>query len=283
MRRFDKIKNIRKANLLLERRFLHEKQYGDSDGDYEYDKECETRSTELYDRGLESYRNGDLESAEKYRQEALKIGSWLSWGDTELPPYDEFENTSIKENLINEEQFGDLFKFLEQDPKKMSQGSVYYVSDMNSSMNKSIVDENGNKVPNPMYGKLFKHTRFLFKWENTFGKAMEKIDPDYIVNSRSGSYEKLQGYNMLETGKSGLYLPIIPTGSEYQYVINDNGQMKQIDKESVKKYLRPQPPMMDNKAQFRALIVDKIVKITGGGNVWINPNFTGEYMGIGNI
>lgn len=189
-------------------------------------------------------------------------------------------------NLIKEEQFTDLFKFIAQDPKKMTQGSAYYVADLNSSMNKNIVDDDGNKIPNPMYGKLYKHTRFLFKWEDTYLKAMDRVDPEHIAGKRSGNYEKVQGYDVLETGKSGLYLPIIPTGSEYHYVVDNNGNMEVIDKETVKKYLRPISPstvsaIEAGKPQFRPLIIDKVAKISGGGNVWKNPNFKGVYMGPG--
>ena len=222
MRRFDKNKQIKKANILAEQRYLHEKMYG---------------------------------------------------------------SDTINENLINEETFSDLFNFLEQDPRKMTQGTVYYVADMNSSMNKFIVNDSGEKIPNPMYGKLFKHTRFMFKWENTYQKAMDKINPDHVMGKRSGTFEKIQGYNVLESGKSGLYLPIIPTGSEYEYIINTDGESKPIDKETVKKYLRPSPQSSNNptKSEFRLLIVDKIAKITGGGNIWINPNFKDEYKGVGKL
>lgn len=223
MRRFDKNKQIKKANILAEQRYLHEKMYG---------------------------------------------------------------SDTINENLINEETFSDLFNFLEQDPRKMTQGTVYYVADMNSSMNKFIVNDSGEKIPNPMYGKLFKHTRFMFKWENTYQKAMDKINPDHVMGKRSGTFEKIQGYNVLESGKSGLYLPIIPTGSEYEYIINTDGESKPIDKETVKKYFRPSPPPSSNnptKSEFRLLIVDKIAKITGGGNIWINPNFKDEYKGVGKL
>lgn len=190
-----------------------------------------------------------------------------------------------EESLLKEETFSDLFNFLEQDPRKMSVGTVYYVADMNSSMNKSIVNDSGEKIPNPMYGKLFKHTRFMFQWENTYKKAMEKINPEHEMGKRSGTFEKVQGYDVLESGKSGLYLPIIPTGSEYEYVVTEDGDSRPIDKEEVKKYLRPVSPSFNNpsKSEFRLLIVDKIAKITGGGNVWVNPNFKGSYQGIGKI
>ena len=44
----------------------------------------------------------------------------------------------------------------------MTNGTAYYVASMDSSMNKFIMDANGSKIPNPMYGRLFKHTRYIF-------------------------------------------------------------------------------------------------------------------------
>jgi len=58
-----------------------------SDGDYAYDREVESKAYQLYDKGLELFRQGKEEEAEMLRQQALKIASWLSWDDDELPKY----------------------------------------------------------------------------------------------------------------------------------------------------------------------------------------------------
>jgi cephalosporin-C deacetylase-like acetyl esterase len=47
---------------------------------------------------------------------------------------------------------------------------------------------------------------------NTFSKAMEKVDPEYVVGQRSGTYEKVQGYDVLESGKSGLRIAGVVSG-----------------------------------------------------------------------
>ena len=188
----------------------------------------------------------------------------------------------LRESLLTEETFTDLFQFLEQDPRKMTMGAAYYVADMNGSMNKNMLDAEGNKVANPMYGKIYKHTLFRFRWADTYSRAMEKANPEHVMGQRSGSYEKVQGYDVLEQGKSGLYLPIIPTGSNAKYTVFEGGKHVPIDYEDVKKYLRPVSSSMggdDNKPKFRPLIVDKIYRISGGGNIWVNPNFKGQYMG----
>jgi hypothetical protein len=58
-----------------------------SDGDYAYDREVESKAYQLYDKGLELFRQGKIKEAEMLRQQALKVASWLSWGDDELPKY----------------------------------------------------------------------------------------------------------------------------------------------------------------------------------------------------
>lgn len=196
-----------------------------------------------------------------------------------------FIKNLLRENIqmLQEETFNDLYAFLDQGQQKMSQGTAYYVSDLNSSMNKFMVDDSGNKIPNPMYGKLFKNTRFMFRWQDTYGRAVERKNPEHQMGQRSGEFEKVDGYDMLEKKGESMYLPIIPTGSEASYTVLEDGEMKVIDKEVVYKYLRPSKPSGGSGVDFRLLIVDKIAMLTGGGNKWVNPNFKGSYMGVGNI
>lgn len=190
----------------------------------------------------------------------------------------------LVENLsknLSEEVYDDLFQFLDNKVQKMSMGTVYYVSEMTSYMNKKLIDG----TPNPMYGRVFKNTRFIFRWNDTFKRALERQGEDRELNQRKGKFEKVEGYELLEKGKSGLYLPILPTGSEYEYTyLTDKGTLVPIGKQEVKKYLRPTPPPTgENIPQYRLLIVDKIAKVVAGGNIWTNPNFQGTYMGPGTL
>lgn len=198
----------------------------------------------------------------------------------------------LKENknksLINEEQYNDLFEFLAQGFRKMTQGSVYYVSSMSkpSYMNKNWVNpDTGQKERNPMYDKLFKHTRYKFGWLDTYKNAYErKTGEEYIPGEQRGQFERLEGFEMLKTGKSGLYLPIMPTGTEYVFAIYENNNFTPIEKEEAKKYLKPSDYVNFQNApkpETRDLIVDNIYKLTGGGNVWINSDFRYNYIGPG--
>jgi hypothetical protein len=184
------------------------------------------------------------------------------------------------ENILNEERFNDLYAFLDAQPRKMTMGTAYYVASMDTSMNKNIVTPEG-KQPNPMYGKVFKHTRFMFRWQDTYKRATERTNPEHVMGQRSGEYEKVEGYDMLEKKGDKFYLPIIPTGSEYKFITIDG---QEISKEELKPFLKPSgAPSPSSGVDFRLLIVDKIAKITGGGNEWVNPDFKGDYMGMGSI
>ena len=66
---------------------LEEVFYGDSDGDYEFDKETKQEVENLYDRGHELFNKGDKFGAEELRKQALKKASWLGWGENDLPEY----------------------------------------------------------------------------------------------------------------------------------------------------------------------------------------------------
>jgi hypothetical protein len=189
----------------------------------------------------------------------------------------------VMESILSEAKYTDLKEFLNQGLKEMTMGTAYYVASMDSSMNKNIVTPEG-KIPNPMYGKLFKHTRYMFRWKDTYGRAVERTNPEHVMGQRRGEFDKVQGYEMLEQKGETKYLPIIPTGSEYKIYMMDGGEMKEVSREEVKQYLKPSGPSAPSSGvDFRLLMISKMAKLTGGGNEWVNPEFSGEYKGLGNI
>lgn len=187
------------------------------------------------------------------------------------------------DRIINEERYNNLYDFLDQAIGKMTFGTAYYISSMNSSMNKNLVTPDG-KIPNPMYDKIFKHTRYNFRWQDTYKRATERSNPEYVLGQRRGEYEKVEGYDVLEKKGDRLYLPIIPTGSEYKLYVMDGGEMTEISKEEAKQYLKPSGPYgSPSGVDFRLLAVDNIIKLAGGGNQWVNSEFKGQWGGIGEI
>lgn len=189
----------------------------------------------------------------------------------------------ISEGILKEEKYNDLFEFLSQEPRKMTQSSIQYVYLMGSgSMNKNLVTPDG-KVPNPMYGKLYKHCFYKFNWEDTFKRAAERMGLNMEPGERRGKYENIEGYKMLETGKSGLYLPILPTGSASVYATLEDNNFIKVPKEEAFKYLKGYTSTGE-KPEYRQLIINKddgggVVRISAGGNEWVNPEFKYNYVG----
>lgn len=188
-------------------------------------------------------------------------------------------NEVIDEGLLTEDSIDDFFTFLAKDPNNKSMASAYYTAPV--TMNKTIIGDDGIKIPNPMYGKLFKNTRFMFRWGDVYKDAVERVNPEHEFGERRGTYDKVEGFKVTEMGKSGLYLPILPTGSEANYSVMENGQWSVIDKDEAKKYLPPYRGGSASGVEYRQLIVDRIAMIKSGGNEWVNPHFKLKYKYLG--
>ena len=183
--------------------------------------------------------------------------------------------------LLTEETIDDYFKFLESNPHKHSFAYAYYTYPV--TLNKNIIS-NGEKIPNPMYGKIFKNIKYEFNYGKVYVDAMKRINPDYTPGLSRGTYEKVQGYQVTVMGKSGLYLPIMPTHNESNYSVNDDGGWKVVTFDEIKPYYpdrnysSPAAPI-----EYKQLILDRIYRISAGGNVWNNPNFKYKYLGPGKV
>lgn len=194
------------------------------------------------------------------------------------------ESEEISEiNLLNEdvENIEDFFNFLERDPKRGSFAYVCYTYPMKTK--KTFFDMNGEKKPNPYNGKLFKNSRFKFSYGQFFKEVIAKKHPEYVGGERKGKFEKITGYDVLESGKSGLYLPIIPLEEKKNYSVMENeGQYKLINLDDYRLYLPDRKfSTGGSPEEYRQLILDRIYKISAGGAKWINPNFKYEYLGPG--
>jgi hypothetical protein len=209
------------------------------------------------------------------------VDSWLDKKKAEkedkasMPPSPEMglhENAVISEV----EQADDFFKFVEKDPRLNTWAFVYYASNLDAYLAK--------RSSNPMVGKFLKSTRYKIMFGQTYKRAAELKNPEYIVQQRKGDYEKVQGYNILEFDKNGnLVLPIIPLESKYKIiVIGENGVEDTVfhTYDLQTKYAQYFVPSFFGEksapasgTDFRALKVDSISRISAGGAVWNNPNF----------
>lgn len=183
-----------------------------------------------------------------------------------------------------------------------------YDDEGNPVYNKGGRPMTDREKPNPIYcsakkkSNIVKHTRFYFRWQDV-GKAYEDaaraIDPNYEFSDKVAKYDKMGGYSDTlkfkvdqDTFNSMGYFPIIPTGQDAVYtIINADGSQTPIDladySEELKKIKAIDPdtglPAVSGakapKIGYKNLMLDKIHSIHAGGNIWDNPNFSGEYFG----
>ena len=66
---------------------IGEGMYGNSDGDFDAQEDDKQMAYYYYDKGMEAYSEGDYLKADKYLTAARRLGSYLGWGDQELPDY----------------------------------------------------------------------------------------------------------------------------------------------------------------------------------------------------
>lgn len=131
-----------------EKRIKLKEMYGDSDGDYEHDKDTAKKATELYDKGQKLYNNGEKEEAEALRQQALKIGSGLGWNDIDLPPYTDEEEERF-------DQYGNPSPTGEYDAGDNYLGPKMEESKVRSLIAKLIKEELNNESFNQWKEELY--------------------------------------------------------------------------------------------------------------------------------
>lgn len=190
--------------------------------------------------------------------------------------------------LLFEGEFEDFFEFLNQDPKKGTIASVYYTAPM--TVNKFYVDERGVKQPNPLFLSLYKHTRFTFRYADTYAAAIErKYGSAVHLNAPTGTYEKLQGYDIVRSGKSGLYFPIVPLSSKSRLTFvpregKDWNNAKEVLYSDIIQYLpqrgNVEEGFTDGPPALRNLLLSRIYRIKAGGHVFTNPQFEFKYLGV---
>jgi hypothetical protein len=193
------------------------------------------------------------------------------------------------DDQIRQIKGGSILDFLQQMPKRGSFGYIYYTAPV--SVNKFYIDDNGEKQLNPMNGKLFKNTVFKFQFDKSYKRAVEikneKTDDNYEVGARQSSYKDVEGYNMLLSGKSGLYFPIVLDDFEgdqsANYTLMDEaGGYKIVSKDEIRKYLKPVSGT-STFIDYRSLIVQRVFEIRAGGRIFNNSEFPYKYLGPKNL
>ena len=228
----------------------------------------------------------------KEYEEKVKAGK-----GEELKQKGQEEIQKEKEKIFNSEEFKvkkekklkeleDFFKVL--DSKKCTFAYLYAANDLDSQLAKEIKDEEGNRVENPMFGKIFKVTTYKLHLNDSYKDVVKRENPDWEVQSRSGDYEKVKGYEVYFTKSGNLMLSISNfTSTSKYYKKEDDGSIKEIKLSEIQPYLKMSSSLKFSKTQdnnnlktstgsgvqFRNINVDKIYKLNGGGGSWKNNSF----------
>lgn len=173
----------------------------------------------------------------------------------------------------------DFFEFLNRNTQKGTFAYAYYTYPVkvNATLGKKGAP---SKEPNPYFGRIFKHSRYEFRWEDTYSNAKRRTDPDYqfvgdnrIDKSSGALYKSVEGVKMIEQGPNGLYLPIVPT-KFFSPVYTVDADI--VPKEQIIDQL---PTSNGILPEVMKLIVERIAGLSAGGAFWKNPDFKYTYAG----
>lgn len=172
------------------------------------------------------------------------------------------------------------------DAHKFSFAYMYYANNIKGQMNKYIL-ENGIKVPNPYYDRIYKLSSYKFNVGKEYYKEHEKIDPDYMYDenspvnrdpeekpnpgwvSVSSEYRPCQ--QNIKNKKLGLPLTDPKPIKQIYIVINEYGALEVKDYNDIKQYLKPTPSTTSSAlVKYQMFYVDKIFCLRGGKKDWIN-------------
>lgn len=189
------------------------------------------------------------------------------------------EQQPLPTNSQEAEEVNDFFKFLKNNPQVGSVASLWYVSTLNSGLAKP--------KQNPMVDRFIKLTKYMFEWERTYAKEVEKVNPDWQVQQRKGDYSQVEGFNIVKRDKKGdEVIDIIPRNPKSIVLILDEaGNVADTLKTGelgtkyaqyfTPSFLAPSTPS-GSGVEFRSLKLYATKRIAAGGKEWINPKFKYE-------
>lgn len=172
------------------------------------------------------------------------------------------------------------------DAHKFSFAYLYYANDITRYMPKFIF-ENGVKVINPYYNRIYKLSSYKFAVGKEYYKEHKKIDPDYMYRkdspvNRDPEDKPIPGWETVSPEykpcqqnikSKKLALPLTdPTHVKQVYiVINDYGVLEVKEYNDIKQYLKPKSETTSSAlVKYQMFYVEKIFCLRGGGKNWIN-------------
>lgn len=186
--------------------------YGGSDGDYDADRETEKMVYKYYDNGQKEFNIGNVKLAQKYRELALKTGSYLGFGETDLPAYKSQDNQQSDisgddfEKLNRQIQYG-ITPYNENMNKKQQQiketmKRLKFKKEFNGVGNAIKMIPESYRVDNKVFEMTDGNESYKVRWEGslTEGKAIVLMASDKkIINEDIQKMKHLMGYKSEKT------------------------------------------------------------------------------------
>jgi hypothetical protein len=166
----------------------------------------------------------------------------------------------------------DFFEFLRRHVQKNTFAYAYYTYP--ARMNKTLGSRDNL---NPLFGRVFKHKPYEFRWEQSYAEAVKLKDPDYVFKGGTTEYKPLEGIKIVKEGPNGLYFPIVPTGGGGKPVYTVDWQ--EVSIEEIAQYLPPVKEYPPDATRFIPMLIERVAGLSAGGAVWKNPDFKFQYLG----
>jgi len=170
---------------------VKEAMFGDSDGDYEADQEAEQMAYYYYDKGLEAYSEGDFLRAKNFRSTALRYGSYLGWGEQDLPPYGDETLTEAKTRRAIEKHLAEIDRMAEVAAWDHKIGKVQEkIEELTNKMTMTEGDDVKEYVDKKAIKELKKDIALLTKkkalYEKQKAKAAKKVTDKSAMQTAAG-------------------------------------------------------------------------------------------------
>lgn len=179
------------------------------------------------------------------------------------------------------QEIDDFFEML--DAKKFTFAYAYTANVMDDKLRRYIIAEDGTKEVNPMYGKLYKVTKYKFNFGKTYREAVRMKNPQYQVQSRNVPYEKVQGYRCVYFSEKGNLMFPFCDYKDYTkyYLLDDSGNVSEVMFDSIKPYMQPSKTVERSRpsgVNCKSINVDKIYRLNAGGKTWSNRIFIYPFL-----
>jgi hypothetical protein len=169
---------------------VKEVMFGSSDGDYDADQEAEQMAYYYYDKGMEAYSEGDFLRAKNFRLTALRYGSYLGWGEQDLPPYgdgtlNEAKKRAIEKHIKEIEKMGEVAAW-DHKIEKIQEKIEELTNKMTVTEGDDVKDMVDKKAVKELKKDIFLLEKRKALYEKQKAKAAKKVTDKSAMQTAAG-------------------------------------------------------------------------------------------------